>query len=687
VSIEKGRKRPFFAGATQKAAVSAPTTPGTHLAFDYHSSTRFVQEARVKRLAFGVLGVALLLSTAPLGASVSDADAVDGTFEVLQACDLAAGTTRQSYRIATDEGEEYELELATPPEGLRTGDRVRVRGRLAGGRMVAASLLPLEVSSAGEERVADSAWTTGTRRVLVMLIKFPGEADPYTQAAAQNTLLLGASSVKNLYAEASYGATSLAGDVTPWMTATVAKPTTCDTTTAANQAKARATDAGYVLANYNLLVYAHTSLPGCGWAGLAYVGGPGAWINGNSFSTLVVGHELGHNLGLWHSHSLNCAGATYGANCEPVGSAGKVGSRSEYGDQFDTMGNSRAAHFNAYQKSTIDWMPAGSIATHASGAADYDLSPLEGTTGTRAVKIPVTGRNYWLEWRQPTGFDSGIGTGGTGGPLLHVGPSSVGGSDLLDGTPATAGTFSDAAIPVGQSFVDSVANLIVTAVSKTASTLRVHVQFGITPPTSDFTFTPASPVSGHAVAFTDTSAGYADSWLWDFGDGQTSTTRNPAHSFAAAGSYNVSLTAANVSGSSAPAVKSVSVTPQAGKKYYTIAPCRLADTRKTSGTYGGPALSAGATRTFPVWSQCGVPATATAVSANVTVTGSTNAGSLTLFAAGTAVPGASTINFARGQTRANSVAVELGASGGISVFGGLPSGTVHVILDVNGYWQ
>ena len=86
----------------------------------------------MKRLVFGVLGVALLLLAVPLSASVSDADVVEGTFKVLQACDLAAGTTRQSYRVATDEGEEYELELATPPEGLRTGDRIRVRGRLAG---------------------------------------------------------------------------------------------------------------------------------------------------------------------------------------------------------------------------------------------------------------------------------------------------------------------------------------------------------------------------------------------------------------------------------------------------------------------------------------------------------------------------------------------------------------------------
>jgi PKD repeat protein len=59
-----------------------------------------------------------------------------------------------------------------------------------------------------------------------------------------------------------------------------------------------------------------------------------------------------------------------------------------------------------------------------------------------------------------------------------------------------------------------------------------------------FTFNPSVPVVGEAVQFTDTSSGGATSWRWDFGDGQTSTIRNPEHAFSSAGSRSVTLTIA-----------------------------------------------------------------------------------------------------------------------------------------------
>ncbi len=66
------------------------------------------------------------------------------------------------------------------------------------------------------------------------------------------------------------------------------------------------------------------------------------------------------------------------------------------------------------------------------------------------------------------------------------------------------------------------------------------------PPTASFT---ATPVSGHTIQFHDTSGGTPTSWLWDFGDGNTSTIQNPAHTYAAAGPYSVKLTVTNAGGS------------------------------------------------------------------------------------------------------------------------------------------
>jgi PKD repeat protein len=44
----------------------------------------------------------------------------------------------------------------------------------------------------------------------------------------------------------------------------------------------------------------------------------------------------------------------------------------------------------------------------------------------------------------------------------------------------------------------------------------------------------------HAVFFTDQSAA-PDTWQWDFGDGNTSTTQNPVHSYTTSGSFQVRL--------------------------------------------------------------------------------------------------------------------------------------------------
>jgi PKD repeat protein len=51
------------------------------------------------------------------------------------------------------------------------------------------------------------------------------------------------------------------------------------------------------------------------------------------------------------------------------------------------------------------------------------------------------------------------------------------------------------------------------------------------------------------VAFTDVSTGNPTSWSWTFGDGTTSTSQNPSHVYAAGGSYTVTLTATNLTGS------------------------------------------------------------------------------------------------------------------------------------------
>ncbi|MGH3113829.1 MAG: PKD domain-containing protein, partial [Gaiellaceae bacterium] len=66
---------------------------------------------------------------------------------------------------------------------------------------------------------------------------------------------------------------------------------------------------------------------------------------------------------------------------------------------------------------------------------------------------------------------------------------------------------------------------------------------------ADFAATPTQGVAPATVQFTDLSSGGPTSWLWTFGDGATSTLRNPAHTYASAGVYSVTLQASNSLGS------------------------------------------------------------------------------------------------------------------------------------------
>jgi PKD repeat protein len=61
-------------------------------------------------------------------------------------------------------------------------------------------------------------------------------------------------------------------------------------------------------------------------------------------------------------------------------------------------------------------------------------------------------------------------------------------------------------------------------------------------PVADFNYTGADVKAPAAVVFENTST-YAETYLWEFGDGDTSTAKNPSHTYEAGGSYSVKLTA------------------------------------------------------------------------------------------------------------------------------------------------
>ncbi len=126
-------------------------------------------------------------------------------------------------------------------------------------------------------------------------------------------------------------------------------------------------------------------------------------------------------------------------------------------------------------------------------------------------------------------------------------------------------------------------------------------------------------------------------------------------------------------------------------QYYAVTPCRLVDTRAGSGFpsgYGPPSMPGNHTqRNFTVTTKCGIPTTASAVSFNFTVWAPTTRGDIRVFPVGVATPTVSTLNWeANILALANAAYVPLGTGGAITVqVDG--TGTIDLIVDVNGYFQ
>ena len=121
--------------------------------------------------------------------------------------------------------------------------------------------------------------------------------------------------------------------------------------------------------------------------------------------------------------------------------------------------------------------------------------------------------------------------------------------------------------------------------------------------------------------------------------------------------------------------------------FFTLTPCRIADTRLDQGKpapFGQPALIAGATRDFPLLSSaCNIPAQAQAYSLNFTVVPPGPLSFLSVWQSGQPYPNVSTLNSPLGATLANSAIVPAGANGAITT---LASQNTHLIIDTNGYF-
>ena len=175
-----------------------------------------------------------------------------------------------------------------------------------------------------------------------------------------------------------------------------------------------------------------------------------------------------------------------------------------------------------------------SVSTPAPPAADFTASPTSGTAPlTVTFTSIVTGGITAYAW------DFGDGSTSAAANPVHV--------------YATAGSYT----------------VVFTATNASGSTRVEKVDYIIVnPPPApqvDFTASPTTGVAPLAVSFTGIVSGEATAYTWDFGDGGTSSSLNPIHTYAVPGSYTVLFTATGPGGSgSISKAGYISVTPASG---------------------------------------------------------------------------------------------------------------------------
>ncbi|GGC02118.1 peptidase M11 [Marinobacterium zhoushanense] len=357
---------------------------------------------------------------------------------------------------------------------------------------------------------SDLTPTKGEQRAAVFLVNFQDDPNnkPWTVASIQNTM----TKVDQFYQEGSYQQTWFNTDVLGWYTIPYSG-TNCDSE-AWQDAALNAASRQNNLSQYTRYIFIFPN-NSCTWSGAGSLTSlpSRAHLNGSPGAGSIA-HELGHNLGLNHSSSINCGSSSIGGSC----------TTKEYGDIADQMGNA-FAHFNAHQKERLGWLSGSDILTVSSDGT-YKISPFEKSGSLpKALKIYKGDGGignmwgdpayYYAEFRQPTGFDSLLSSYGgnlTDGALIHFGYESYSGkSYLLDMNPDAYGNLTDGALVPGDRFTDPASGLSITTINSDSSGLTLSVQnvqagtVGCVPAQPSLALSPAQGpwvAAGTAVTYT-----------------------------------------------------------------------------------------------------------------------------------------------------------------------------------------
>ena len=228
-------------------------------------------------------------------------------------------------------------------------------------------------------------------------------------------------------------------------------------------------------------------------------------------------------------------------------------------------------------------------------------------------------------------------------------------------------------------------------VANAARTLQVTSALGPIPVT-------ATAITGNLTVVSPSKAGYA-SVTQDLTDTPTTSTINfPKGSVRANGVFApldsggaLSIVYKAGAGGTSHIVLDVTgyfVPGTGGLKFVPLNPSRILDSRPTAVLSGITGKFSNATpETLDVRGHWGVPLGAEAVTGNLTVTGQTAAGYVSVTPIANTDPGTSTMNFPKGDTMANGIVAPLNGSGNSSLVYKASAGhSTYLILDLSGYF-
>ncbi|GBC70047.1 Beta-agarase A [archaeon HR01] len=473
----------------------------------------------------------LILSTLVIPSiNAQDREVLIGRLSIIYG-DSPSGETYTRYYITEASGNVVEVEFDTPPPYWYANQEIKI---IVAGTAPTGENVVLAESYTPAEPITHDALpqAIGTRRIINILVKYSDHQgmEPHNPQFYDDIINLPDNSISDFFDELSYGKLSIEGDVAGNMWFTLPYPKNyyapCGWGTACAYLYNLLIDAINLADPYvyfpdyeNINIMIGNDLDCCAWGGSITLTLDGVtktygvtWDPPWAQNVRVLGHEIGHSIGLPHSGWVY---APYDSPWDVMSSGGGGGDAcglyySMNSGSYMTLWCTLGVHTIAAYKDKLGWIDPPykvEVNPYVTGVFTIEaLSLMPSGSGLKMVKIFLPGQPtdnfYTVEARRRVGYDQWLPAEGV---IIHKyeegrnrcisGWCGSGPAYPIDSTPGD-GTLDNAQWTVGQSYHDPENNLTIRVTAASDFLFTVEVSWAAPPATLCFDFgTSSSPVS------------------------------------------------------------------------------------------------------------------------------------------------------------------------------------------------